>query len=120
MSTATELMAAGIAARAASQIGSSAGTALVATGTTKATALVLVASVNVFATVSSSKGALLPAASGSPTVQIYNGGSNALSVYAAGTDVINAGSAGAAFSVTNAKSAIFTPAGNRWIATLSA
>lgn len=120
MSTANELMAAGIPAGAAVQIGSSAGTALVAAGTTKATALTLTASVNVFATVSSSKGALLPPASGSPVVAIYNGGSNALSVYAAGSDVINSGSAGAAFSVTNAKSATFVPAGNRWVATLSA
>ena len=105
---------------AAVQIGASSGTALVAAGTTKATALALVASVNVFATVSSSKGALLPPASGSPIVAIYNGGANALSVYAYGTDVINAGSAGAAFSVTNAESAFFIPSGNRWIGNLSA
>lgn len=120
MSTPTELMAAGIPAGPASQIGQSAGTGLVAAGTTKAGALVLTAGLNVFATVSSSKGCLLPPASGSPAVVIFNGGANALSVYAAGTDVINANSAGAAFSVTNAKSAVFIPSGNRWVATLSA
>ena len=120
MSTVTELMAAGVPAGAASQIGSTAATGLVATGTTKADALTLAASVNVFATVSSSKGALLPPAGGAPMVAIFNGGANALSVYANGSDVINANSAAAAFSVTNAKSAFFIPAGNRWIANLSA
>ena len=120
MTAASELMAAGIPAAAATQLGGASSTGLVATGTTKATALVLVGAVNVFATVSSSKGALLPSATGSPPVAIYNGGANALSVYAAGTDTINSGSAGAAFSVTNAKSATFIPSGNKWIANLSA
>jgi len=120
MTTATELMAAGVPAGAAVMLGGPSATGLVATGTTKATALVIAAAVNVFATVSSSKGALLPSATGSPIVAIYNGGANALSVYAAGTDTINAGSAGAAFSVTNAKSATFIAAGNKWIANLSA
>jgi hypothetical protein len=70
--------------------------------------------------VSSSKGALLPPAYGSPPVAIFNGGANALSVYANGSDVINGNSAGAAYSVTNGKSAIFIASGNRWIANLSA
>lgn len=120
MSTPAELMATGMPGAQAAQLGSDLGTALVATGSTKAAALVLVAEVNIFATVSSGKGALLPGAGGSGPVTIYNGGANALSVYAAGTNTINAGSAGAAFSVTNAKSAIFWPAGSKWVATLGA
>ena len=120
MATRTELMHASMPWGAATQIGQEPSTGLVAAGTTKATALVLVGSLCVFTTVSSTKGALLPPASGSPMVVIYNGGANALSVYANGTDVINSNSAGAAFSVTNGKSAMFTPAGVNWIANLSA
>lgn len=121
MTTTSELMWGGkVSAGEASLIGMDAATGLVATGTTKAGALALTVEVNVFATVSSSKGALLPPASGSPPVAIYNGGANALSVYAAGTDVINGNSAGAAFSVTNGKSAVFFASGNRWVANLSA
>lgn len=120
MTTPTELMGVGMPAPQAVQIGRDLGTGLVAAGTTKAGALVLVAEVNVFATVSSSKGALLPFASGSPPVSIYNGGANALSVYAQAGETINALSTGAAFSVTNAKSAHFVPSGGKWVAILSA
>lgn len=122
MSLATELMAAGIPAGAAVQIGSSKATGLTASGTTKATALALTATVNVFTTVSSGKGAALPPASGSPPVSIVNGGSNALLVFtnASASDTINSLSTGASFSVTNAKTAVFMPAGNLWVAVLSA
>jgi len=114
-------MAAGMPAGQAVQIGLERATGLVAQGTTKAGALVLVAQANVFATVSSSKGAVLPPCSGSPDVAIFNNGSNALSVYSAGNDVINANSAGAAFSVTNGKGCVFKAAsGGQWIAVLSA
>lgn len=121
MSTQNELMAAGMPWGQAVQIGQNPGTGLVAAGTTKAGALVLAAQANVFVTVSSGKGASLPNASGAPNIAIYNGGSNALLVYTGNSlDVINALSAGGSFSVTNGKSALFTPAANRWIANLSA
>lgn len=121
MTSPARLMAAGMPAGQATQIGKDTATGLVAAGTTKAGALVLTAEVNIFATVSSSKGALLPPCEGSADVAIFNGGANALSVYAAGTDVINANSAGAAFSVTNGKSAIFSAgSGGHWVANLSA
>jgi hypothetical protein len=121
MATRSELMALGMAGPLAAEIGSSKATALKALGSTKATALVLAATVAIFGTVSSGTGAMLPAAAGSPPVSIYNGGSNALLIYTANTlDTINALSAGAGFSVTNGKSAIFWPAGNIWTANLSA
>ncbi len=120
MSTPSELCHTGMPSALANQLGTSRGTDLTATGTTKATALVLVANMNIFTTVSSTKGALLPGASGQGPVIISNGGANALSVYATGTNTINALSAGAAFSVTNAKTAIFWPSGSRWVAVLSA
>lgn len=121
MTSPARLMAAGMPAGQATQIGCDSATGLVAAGSTKAAALVLTAEVNVFATVSSGKSALLPPCEGSAPVAIYNGGANALAVYAAGTDVINANSAGASFSVTNGKSAVFVPgSGGHWIANLSA
>ena len=120
MSTPGELMAAGLPAGVATQIGNSKQTALKATGSTKAGALILTGTFAIFTTVSSGTGALLPPAVGSPPLVVYNGGSNALLVYANGTDTINALTAGASFSVTNAKSAVFTPAATQWVANLSA
>jgi len=120
MAQASELMAAGMPAGQAVQIGVTGATGLQATGSTKATALVLTATNNIFGTVNSGTGALLPPASGAPTVTIYNGGANPLLVYSNGTDVINSNSAGASFSVTNGKAACFDPAGNQWVANLSA
>ena len=103
------------------QIGQHPSTGLKATGTNKATALVLAgAGLAVFTTVSANTGALLPPAAGSPMIVIQNGGANSLSVYTTGSDVINANSAAAAFTVTNGKSAIFVPAGVNWVANLSA
>ena len=120
MSSRGNLMAAGMPWGQAVQIGSSLATALKATGSTKAGALALAATMNVFGTVSSGTGASLPPASGSAMVTIYNGGSNALAVYTGNsTDVINALSAGASFSVTNGKSAFFIPHDGQWIANLS-
>lgn len=120
MTTSTELMASGMPGLQATMLGTDLATSLKSTGSTKATALVLATEANVFGTVSSNTGALLPPAGGSAPVAVYNGGANPLLVYAAGTDTINALSAGASFSVTNAKAAIFVAAGTKWIANLSA
>lgn len=121
MSTVAELMAGGLPSMAASQIGNTASTGVAAAGTTKATATVLAASALVIiATCPSNAGVILPPASGSAPIPMFNGGANSCKVYANGTDVINASSAGAAFTVTNAKGALFTPAGNRWVGNLSA
>jgi hypothetical protein len=122
-------MAAGVPAEAALQLGMSSGTgALTATGSTLATGLTLSANFNLFGTVAASSGAVLPAAGLSGPVVVYNGGASALSVYPQATEFINAGTAGAAFSVTNAKSAVFYPGmktsvdpdKGAWIAVLSA
>lgn len=114
MSTPTELMAAGLAALVASQIGTGANITLTASGTTKANGLQLKSGMNVFTVVSSGKAMVLPPAGGSAPVLIVNGGANSGSLFSSGTDVINALTAGAAFTVTNAKIALFFPAGNRW------
>src|SRR5579859_7310510 len=122
MTSTRDLMAAGMPAGQANQIGMDKATGLVAAGTTKAGSLALTADVCVFATVSSGKGASLQPSSGAAAVAIYNGGSNALLVYTAiGTsDVINGNSANGGFSVTNGKSAIFMATDGQWVANLSA
>jgi hypothetical protein len=121
MSTVADLMGAGVPAGVASQIGTTLTTALTAAGTTKADALQMAGTANFFGTVGSGTGAKLPAPSGSAPVVVYNGGANALLVYSYGTaDTINALSANGGFSVTNAKPAIFTPAGSKWVAVLGA
>lgn len=121
MATAASLMASGVPGLVAQQIGATQGVSLTANSTTKATATVLVNTANFFGTVASTGAAQLPAVASSPQIVIYNGGANALIVFAAGTtETINALTAGAGFSVTNGKSAIFTPGETRWVATLSA
>lgn len=120
MSTYAELMAAGMSVGQAVQLGTVNTTGLVAAGTTKATALALTGAFGVFATVSASKGAVLPPASGAAAGALFNGGSNALSLYANGTDTINTNSAAAAFSVPNSKAVSLIPAATKWIAVLGA
>jgi len=120
MTTSRELWTAGASQALSSELGTDPSVGLVATGTTKADALQLVGEANQFVTVAANTGAILPVASGSPLVTIYNGGVAPLSVYAHGKDTINALSASASFSVTNGKVGIFHPAGALWNAALSA
>jgi len=133
MTSPDRLMAAGMPAGQAVQIGmpSTPGAGLVGTGGTKATAVQLVAGVNFIATCASAGVAAfqLPPAEGSPPVVVEDDGASSALVYAAGTtDKINALAPGASFSVTNGKRAIFfpgkdnsvTPPVGRWSAILSA
>ncbi len=120
MSTAANLMGAGMPGLQAGMIGATPGTGLTTSVTTKATASQLTSNVCFFTTVASSGATLLPPADTSPPVAIYNGGANALAVFANGTNTINALSAGASFSVTNGKGAIFYPAQTGWVAILGA
>ena len=126
MASPERLMAAGMPAGQANQIGTDSAYALVATGSTKADALQLTSHNAMILTTASSTGVILPTAEASPPVTIYNGGANTLSVYAYGTtDTINALSAGAASSIATGKNVIFMPARksatvNGWIANLSA
>ena len=122
MATNAQLMAFGTASGLANLLGAVEATSQTATATTKATASVLGGTVVAFSSVASSGSVVLPSAQavGGP-VAIYNGGANALSVYATGTaETINALSAGAAFSVTNGKGAIFMPGNQKWVAVLGA
>lgn len=120
MADASTLMATGMPSAQANLLGATTGSALTANNTTKATGTAIINSSNFFTTVASTGAAVLPPAGTSPPIAIYNGGANPLLVFANGTDTINALSAAQSFSVTNAKAAIFTPSGTRWVANLSA
>lgn len=120
MSTAANLMGAGMPALQAQLLGQVPGTGLSVTATTKATASQLTTSTCFFTSVVASGATLLPPAEMSPPIAIYNGGGQNLSVYANGTNTINALSAAQAFTVTNGKGAIFFPAATGWVAMLGA
>jgi len=128
MSSPDRLMAAGIPAGAANQLGTASKFGLVGTGANKAAAVQLIAGVNIIATCASAGVAAfqLQTAEASCPVVIENDGASSALVFAAGTtETINALSAGASFSVTNAKRAIFWPCRKSatvvgWVATLSA
>lgn len=130
MTSPARLMAAGMPAGQAQQIGLADASGLTTTGATKAAALVLLAGNNFIATCASAGVAacILPFAEGSPPILIYNGGASSALVFAQAGETINALSTGATFSVTNGKSCIFMPAkkpnlsppAGAWIANLSA
>lgn len=120
MSTAANLMGAGVPGLQAQMLGAVQATGLTTAVTTKATAAQLTGTVNFFATVASGAATLLPPVDSSPPIAIYNGGANALLVFANGTNTINALSAAQSFSVTNAKGAIFWPGSTGWVAVLGA
>lgn len=131
MTSPARLMAAGMPAGQAVQLGSDNLSGVVGTGGTKATAVQITAENFIIATCASAGVAAfqLPTAEASPPVVIENDGASSALIFAAGTtETINNLSAGASFSVTNAKRAIFipsvttsvTPMTRRWIAILSA
>lgn len=110
MTTPNRLMAAGVPAGAAVQLGMQSKSGIVGTGGTKATAVQLIAGVNTLATVASAGVAafILPTAEASCEIVVDNQGASSALVFANGTtETINALSAGASFSVTNAKRAVF-------------
>lgn len=128
MTSPDRLMAAGMPAGQAVQLGTTSKAGLVGVGTSKATAVQLTGAANFIATCASAGVAFfqLPTAEASPPVVVENDGASPALVCAFGTtETINALSAGASFSVTNAKRAVFYPARRSttnlcWIAVLSA
>lgn len=130
MTSPARLMGAGMSAPLAAQLGQSSVTTLTALGTTKAAALVLAASFNLFSTVATATGlgAILPRCEAMPEQVIFNGGAKTLSVYARGAsgstpaETINALSTGAAYTIAAGQSAVFWAAQSKpgWIAMTSA
>lgn len=121
MGAQTEVIHSGMPAQAARLLGQTAqATAQTATGSTQADALPLTSNLTNFGTVGASTGALLPTATGQSTFGVVNGGGAPLTVYPALGESINFGTVNVGFSVTNAKTAIFVPHLNTWVAVLSA
>lgn len=96
------------------------GAALVAAGTTQATALPIVNDINMFATVAAGTGGVLPSF-GSAFVAVFNGGANSLNVYPPVGGTINGAAVNTPFVVTAGKSTTFmSPDGVTWLAQHSA
>ena len=116
------LMASGLPAQAALNIGGQVASGLTATGTTQTDALISAADTAWFTTVAAGTGYRLRAdAEPGDEIKVYNGGANALLVYPATGGTINALSANAGFSLAAGKLAVFTNGtGLGWASNLSA
>lgn len=107
MASVESLMASGMAASLAKQIGLEVpAVALTAAGSTQAGALVLTSTCSILSTVAGSTGVVCVSDKDS---FIYNGGANTLSVYPPGTSNINGGTASAAISVPANKGVFLIP-----------
>lgn len=97
---------------------------LTATGTTKATALLLPGSKNYISLCSSGKGSALPlSAQQGDKIEVFNGGLNTLLVYTpvGSSDTITNGSANGGFSIATMRSATFDKvASTLWMVNYSA
>lgn len=117
MSSTPELLSLGLPWQLAAQLGADAQTAVSAAGTTQATATAATGQFIEVGTAASNAGVMLP--DGASVYVVYNGGANTMKVYPPVGSYMN-GSQNAAFSVTNAKSAIFFRSAARFIGVLSA
>jgi hypothetical protein len=83
---------------------------LTASGTDRATSLVLLKQFNEVSTVgAAAAGVTLPSASLGVPIFVWNNGANSMHVYGAGTDTVDGAAAATGVVLTNAKSAIFYP-----------
>jgi hypothetical protein len=125
MTTKANMMGAGCSALEAIATGGIPSTGLTAAGNSQGTALALTTDFNVFTTVASSTGCILPTQgpnySITDTITVVNHGANALSVYPEVGGTVANGSLNAAFSVSASKTAMFTCIGSKnWAAAVSA
>ena len=89
---------------------------LVSAGNNQATALALTKNYTVVATVASSTGVVLPAASIGQTIYVFNNGANVLQVYGNGSDTIDGVAGSTGVPLTNAKRCAYVcVAANTWI-----
>lgn len=117
MASTAELMALGMAHSLAYRLGSDPTLAVTAAGSTQTDATALTTAFTEVGTAAASTGVILPA--NASFYVVYNGGANAVKVYPPVGSFMN-GTVNAAFSVTNAKSAIFFRSNLRFIGVLSA
>ena len=81
--------------------------ALTATGTNRATSLVLTKAVNNITTAAASTGVTLPAGVIGQTITVFNNGSAAVKVYGNGSDTIDGVAGATGVVLTNAKRAVY-------------
>jgi hypothetical protein len=122
MARAANIMRGGFSAGNAKAVNGAIATALTAAGTVIGDALDLTADTNVIGTAAASSGVQLPASELGDSVEIYNGGANAVTVYPDTTSsTINGLSAGSGFPLaTNTACYCRKITATRWIAFLSA
>ena len=119
MALKTELMAAGLPAGAAGQIGQDAVSTIAAAGTNQATATAITSTFTIISTAPASSGVVAKSTSDGPQL-IYNGGANTLKVYGNGTETINGIAGSTGVSVPTLKSVLLIGAGTGSIAVISA
>ena len=122
MARAVNIMRGGWSAGNAKAVNGAIATALTAAGTSRTDALALTADTNVIGTAASGSGVSLPATELGDSVEIYNGGANAVTVYPDGSGVqINGLTAGNGFLLaTNTMCYARRVTSTRWIVNLSA
>jgi len=122
MALAKNIMKGGWSAGNAKAVNGAVATALTAAGTTLGTALALSADTNVLGTVSSGTGVSLPSCEIGDSVEIYNGGANAVTVYPDTSSVqINSLTTGNGFLLgTNTMCYARRVSSTRWVVNLSA
>lgn len=122
MALAVNIMKGGFSAGSAKAINGALATGLTATGTVITDALDLTADTNVLATVASGTGVQLPSCEVGDSVEIYNGGANAVKVYPdTAANQVNGLPAGTAFLLaTNTMCYVRRISSTRWVANLSA
>lgn len=119
MASQNELMAAGLPAGVAKLIGQVTTTALSGAGTTQGTATAITGN-SAFSTVASLSGAVLPSATGSAVITVYNGGANTLTIYPAVGESFYGQSANAGVPCVVGKTVTFTPTSFAWMVNFSA
>lgn len=116
MSTSSELMANGLAAAVANQIGSRANTAVTPTGSTQGAAAAITSPHCTLGTASAA-GVILPTATGSPVYAIFNNSGANQTLYPLGSETVNSTTS---FTITSGKTVLCFPSVNDWICNLSA
>lgn len=118
MATGNKMVAGGSGATLARAIVGDAATALVAAGTTQATALALPADNNFVGTAAASTGVILPPGNAGDSIFVYNGGANSLTVYPPVGGTINNLSANTGLALATLKSGTYVYSGALTVASL--
>ncbi len=116
--TLNQMATSGLSAVAAQSINGNSATALIAAGTTQATAASLPAANNFIGTAAASSGVILPPGNPGDEIFIYNGGANAVTVYPPVGGALNNLAANTGVSVATTKSVYIIYSGALNAATL--